>query len=389
MFLKRKDEKILSFSLTVIIQGLFLSNIFGSIEINTSALLKIIAAAMLVVSSGAIIRRFKYSFLFVVFASILLLLINMWVFPRNTRYLMGPASYFFTICFPLAILFCSICDYDLFYSYMKKGAIFCSVVAFVYFILIVFADLDYDSSKYMTISYAALIPWCTLLISSFEKDGKITAIILQAPFILLILILGCRGALLVAAISWMVLLLKKNMTSRKVGTVLVVGIVTISFLFSYQRIARTLYEFFQTSFGIASRSLRYISQGDLHLAPRLIGYNMAIDAINDNFIFGAGLAADYRLLGTYTHNLELQLLLEFGFFFGSILLLFIFIKAILHICRGSASSYGDVFVILFIVNSLIQLQVTSSIWLSYAFWMWFLYPVKKKSMHKNDIISCE
>ena len=141
---------------------------------------------------------------------------------------------------------------------------------------------------------------------------------------IVIIAVGSRGPAIVFSLC---ILYDFFVNNRKY---LLILILSLSFLFSISN-----YLFLEIEkIGIKSRTLFLLLEGKISSdSGRKDIYNVIINKIYESPLIGSGLYADRTILGgtsgAYSHNLFLEVYLNFGIIIGSILLLYLFLKTII------------------------------------------------------------
>lgn len=225
------------------------------------------------------------------------------------------------------------------------------VLQFIVFVLTNFTRRHLISEDYMSYAYYAFLP---LLILGFTWSKYTAARILMVVGWGLVLVSGSRGAVVSAGIfliAYLGLRIIGGRQSRKVGAGIAIAVIVIS-LFNIEMIA-SFAEQFLSGFGFNSRSLSSLLSGSAAFfsgSGREVIYSAAIDKIS---FTGLGLFGDRSVVGdinsltfggvsistdAYVHNWILELLVDFGWFFGAVfvaLVFWIYAKGLLAARRSS------------------------------------------------------
>lgn len=311
-------------------------------------------------------------FLLVYLATFSILLFTLVLFPENQKYLMLEAM---KLTLPVVIpsFLCVTCvkDYDTIERILYVVSWFSVIVAMIYAVQLFSGR--YIFSKYsISFSFTLLLP-TLVLISHKTLLSYIAALFL----FVLIVFLGSRSAAIVIVIYAYIEILfnKKNMVT--VAIVSFVAVVSLPILIGYFE-----------QYGVSSRTLSILqSEEGLvgHLSHRDEIYDLCISKIQQNPIMGIGLYGDRLFLGGSTsHNVILELLLDFGVFGGSGVILYLFFYFIHTFLKSSHSR--KVYFMRYFLAVMIPLMVSGSYLKDYnlGLFLGICYLINKE--RKNQVI---
>lgn len=137
---------------------------------------------------------------------------------------------------------------------------------------------------------------------------------------IMVIIYGSRGTLIVCVVYFIHLVIeswRKNKATKQMVVVVLGFILVIVFRDTILELVLSVSE----AFGVKSRTVAWLMNQDSNIASsgRDVIYSQAFISIKDEPLFGFGLMGDRKVLGGYSHNIFLELLLSYGLFFGSIL----------------------------------------------------------------------
>lgn len=202
------------------------------------------------------------------------------------------------------------------------------------------------SADYMSYAYYALVP---LIVICFSEKRTIFHKCLIAASACLVFVSGCRGAIVTLGLFATTFLLMRvlgNKTLRKTPAVVAI-IVIVLLLFNFGPIMAALSSAL-SAVGFSSRSIDSLAMGSSSFfsgSGRDVLYATAVNAID---FVGHGIFGDRSLVdgigssslngamiaeGAYIHNWILELLLDFGWFFGGIVVL-----SVLFLCARGFSA---------------------------------------------------
>lgn len=242
--------------------------------------------------------------------SIIVLILHAVMFPENAQFIYAQGTRFLLpVVIPSLVCLSLVSNIQLF----EKGVYVISWIStffILYYVYEFFKGTFFFNEYNMPFSYACLLPMTVLY--SHRKIYDITASIL---IFFVVLSIGCRGAALYF-IAYVVLdLLLSKSKYRYVAIFL-----AASFILVLPNIGG-----FLDSIGISSRTLNMFASGE-------IGDDSGRDAISNLFfnmllknpIVGLGLFGDRAIPNVpYCHNIFLEILLNFGLLFGTLIIMFL------------------------------------------------------------------
>lgn len=250
-------------------------------------------------------------------------------------------------------------------QYISIGAAVIGLLYAVYYLSGVFIIEDYS----MAFSYSLLFPTFVMIT---EKGWlwKGTALIMMIEM----LAIGSRGALMLAIAYWFFSLFWGNLSIAKM---FMFFLFAMAYFFFFDSLIILLASFFDY-IGISSRTLRLLLNDELlsYDSGRNEIYQQTWNLINKNPLFGNGVWADRQYLGTYCHNVFLELFLDFGYFGAGIILIAFFTKQF-KIFKKIPINYKTMY--LMMLGILTPLLVSSSYLTSFNLGMFlgFTYLVSK------------
>ncbi len=126
------------------------------------------------------------------------------------------------------------------------------------------------------------------------------------------------------------------------------------------------------SVGLESRTIESILNGTFSDGSgREAIYSKAIEMIKDGGFFGWGVYGDRYEIGRivkwgYSHNVFLELLISFGFFFGSIICIWL-VKNVIGLYRKCMNNERKIILMTFLITSF-KIIFSNSFWYTGAFW---------------------
>ena len=151
----------------------------------------------------------------------------------------------------------------------------------------------------------------------------------------------------------------------------IIALVTIIVLFlSFDSIVALIIQILPEA--NTSRTMMYfLNSQAAEDSGRLNIYKRVIEQVVDSPFAIRGINADYLLIGSYTHNIFIELLYEFGIIIGGFFCIDIMIKSIRSyflMDRNDASS----FCFLFTIMTIPQLIISHTFWAEWIFWAWLI-----------------
>lgn len=309
----------------VLMLQLFLYKIMGVEENSTvHSLIMLMSAVPMAMSAWIWVKRQHnlivavsvYALVFVIFG------INYLIFAENREFLHGFVFHVFFISMPIFINGLLVNDRSLELSVLKNASWFIFLIGIIYFLFDMFGKA-YKGYN-MAYGYYMLIPACFFSYVYFDSK-KAGYLLASLASILPVLIMGSRGPVVAWVIYFALLILISDIRAPyKLFIVAVVLLVVIS----RDWVFRNLYRMFSAA-GVESRTLRLLLSGEISRdSGRGLIQSRCLEMIRENWLLGNGIGADQRVIGTYPHNLFIEILLHFGIVAGVPVLVFLILAAI-------------------------------------------------------------
>lgn len=379
---KNPDEKITSVIVGIVL-CLFLVNLFSGLGLNAnlvSNLSKGVILILIVYSLNSFISRIDYKIVFSIIITMLVICFQLLLFPQNNAYFNQTLNVFFTTCLPAFLFILALRDYDLLLKKLVRCSYFIGIVSSCVFVADAVFSLKFFGDYAMGYSYACLLPILVIINDYFEKHNiwKLALIILSA---LNVVAFGSRGAVLCIGVFIILIFLKRCDSLRDKIIRLCIGVVLlILFLNFYQPVLIFVDEILR-GFGIHSRTLTVFINNANYLGREDIYDSLLRHVINDPFTI-RGINADFLLVNTYSHNIILEILVEFGFILGLVLLIALLFMVIKSIFINISSSYGKILLMVF-SYAIPSLFFSNTLWRSMYFWMWIALLLNKQIVKKT------
>lgn len=324
-------------------------------------------------------------------ASIVLLLLSAVIHPSIWKLIISddfnPLSsiglFLFFFGFPLLILCSKHKEWDLLLKYLFYFSIAdIALAAMVYFYVMI--PVGTDAVSYMSFSYSQLFPGAVCAVYGY-RNKRIIPFIISFFSLILIFLGGARGSLGCMLLVYALLALN-NLSLRNAG--LFLAVLLLAFYFGPRLIGGILSSSQQLvdELGGFSRTLYLISEGDFFVSKGRDNISVILkDAIYYNPL-GYGLLGDRYVLAQhgntgYAHNIVLEFLCDFGWFFGVILLISLFIMVVRVFLRQKKTPLFYCFLAMFPAG-FVMLFMSGSFLEEFVFWA-FLGVLYNASTIKN------
>lgn len=229
----------------------------------------------------------------------------------------NPLYQLYMYAFPGYILIRCINDYTLLENTLRKfsvATVWASIILFLFNFYVHETQIGY-----MVFSYNMLPHITFLALGNSEKHTKGHKL-LGYVGLLLILILGCRGALVGFGVSFILkLFFSKRSTLTKLVQISAISALLIIAMFYFEDAVSLLINF-ADSLGINSRTLTYMQEGRFFddTGRQSIQENVLAEiGWTGNGMYGDRLSDKH--FGSYAHNIIVEFLCQYGYLFGSIL----------------------------------------------------------------------
>lgn len=267
-----------------------------------------------------IIKCMRFGDIFFLLTVVIIGLFNYLVFPANTKVLNELLPQFLLLTFPLYFIGLSL-DFEKVYPWLYKLSLI-TIVAFTAYKLFVAEPMTDIQSMYEGDMWSAynLLPHVCVVSLAMLKKPNIINIVISVMGIIMIASLGSRGPLLcsVVAIAVYLLFFKKH-KKRFLAYFIIIAVATV-IIMKLDDIMQFLYDLSQEA-GLSIRVFEKFFEGSFSdsstrdaIAKRLY------DRIAEKPAFGYGIFADRVAVGTYAHNIAIELWHSFGVVFGTMIL---------------------------------------------------------------------
>lgn len=280
-------------------------------------------------------------------------------FPENIDYFIEIQPQIKHILLAFVIVRANFFDFDEIKKYLVLTAR--SVAVIVAVSLIFNQQYLMIHSNYMEFSNAISIA-LALMIYSGIMNNKICDIVISILGLFALLVYGSRGSLFTLLLL-IILLLWIKYHNTKIALILIFFAVSIILLGS--TMLGVLLEYMVNS-GIDSRSISKLLSGNFLVSnDRIRIWQYIIGILMKNFIFGVGICGDRYYLpkkftgvdATYTHNIILEILLDYGIFIGVLVIgtiFYILVKCFFKEVDKDKKAFFSVFVIVGVLQLMIS-----------------------------------
>lgn len=356
--------------LLVIIQ-IILLQVFGIAEETATSSRVILTAVPICFGFILIIKQTFQRILVTYTIAILILLLNVIVFPQNEEYLLTESLRFLLpVVIPTALLTLSIHNYMVLDNVLIK-------VSWVITILVSFYTLRYLSGSFtihgynMGLSYALLLPMLALF-----SQRNIYSILAACFLFAISVILGSRSASIAFIVYVVYHIVVRN--KKMALPMLLLGVFLIT---SLPSIVDWL-----SSIGLRSRTLELYMSGELtsYDSGRGSLQDTIIPYIWENPVFGNGLWGDRPIIHTYSHNIFIELYVHWGIFIGSIII--ITILGLIITTFVKSDSFLRSRIILYAIGILLPMTVSYSYLTNYnlALFIGVIVLIRKTNNKKSS-----
>lgn len=223
-----------------------------------------------------------------------------------------------------------------------------------------------NNFDYMGFGYGTSLYWCIILQKSF-KYKKLYDIIVSLVIGLLMISFGNRGVIPIILISCLVFYLKYRQ-SKRFPIFIVVLLFLGGVLMVFRNTVISILAYYSHNLGIPSYFIDKISASGLFVSNERREIILSLIALIKQHPFGSGIGADRVLIGQYAHNVVIELLVDFGIFFGPLIFMIILYIGLEMLRLKANNPWGELFLPFYIV-SLSMLMLSNSIYSSTEFWI--------------------
>lgn len=230
-----------------------------------------------------------------------------------------------------------------------------------------------ENSNYsMLYGYQMLFPTTILLFWGLYKH-KAIYLCMGVLGAIEILVFGSRGPLLCIAIMLVLYILRimpRNVGKIKtIGFVFMISAITIVIFNThiFETVVIALIKFIN-NLGLQSRTLTRLLTNEISDdTGRSLIWNTAKELINHGSFWGYGPLGDIYLIGTYSHNIFLELFMTYGIPFGGVIILLLIYYTLKMLIKCNNIDYLSLYIIFF-SYCFGRLLLSYSFWYETTFW---------------------
>ena len=228
----------------------------------------------------------------------------------------------------------------------------------------------------MEISYT-ILPLLLFSLLIFLNENKIKFLIIALFSSAIIVIMGSRGTILCIA-SFLIMYYMMNF-KKNFFYLIIIATSLIGVIWNFNNIIDITINKFK-SLGISSRTLYKLQNGDiLNDTGRGKIQEVAIEALNEHPILGLGIGGERILVNDkiyemtkdmstcYPHNLAIEIIVQYGYFIGTMLIIFL-IGLLVNTIKNTSGNERNIFLLL-VSQEVIKLLVSSSYIISPMFFL--------------------
>lgn len=304
-------------------------------------------------------------------------------------------------CIPVFIFTVNADDYKLMIDKSNIFVVF--TIAYVIIHMIGMKRGLYKSTDYMSFSYS-IMPGCIMSFYNGFINKRRLSIIFSLILSLILLVLGSRGVFVAFAISAVlqVLFVRKKVNQQNVIFIAAVLIAMILIVVNYKNIILALYNKFPNSRTLYIFASDVVS-GKINLTNRNLYYDFFINNFKNYVVCGIGILRDRYFigqdvshitgnqswLGCYIHNFFLEIIMQFGAIFGTVILclfVYLLIRSMLNLKYMDES--GRILYIMFVPSILVMYMFSGSYLHSMRFYFMLALIIATFSLKKKEILIC-
>lgn len=312
----------------------------------------------LFLSLSKFFKRLKTIDHIIVFSLLLCYTMNFILFPLNEEELMKRWFNFSILTVPFYYIGVTL-DIKKFLNAFYIISIVAVVVCSAYELLYLHSSAyigDADTSEYnMNLSYK-LLPHVLMVSWQALKESNFWKIAVMLLGVIMLLSFGTRGPV-ACAITFIAIYMLFIRTSKYQNIIRVVVISLFVLVFSFLNQFVLFMQALISQIGMSTRIFDKYLSGELSesLGRDYIRETIMRELSIDTSLLGHGILGSYRYVGTYPHNIILDFIFSFGWFFGIVLLFLLFLLIVKMIAGCRHDETRMTFGILLIISSILKL----------------------------------
>ncbi len=299
------------------------------------------------------------------------------------QYVRSTFETFLVYCIPLILFVPIIKDTNKLLKYFYIASYFMCITGIICF-LVIFAGAQTVRNYSMSYGKAAMLP-CFFLISKAFKEDRIFDYILAFSCTVTIFILGSRWPLLCIGAFLFYSITKKLYSNKKtfIPVISVLFVTLLLFYLNYTELLRALSSTL-SKIGIHSRTFTMLLNDNLlYDSGRSYFHSELLLKIYESPILGLGAFGGNVAVGL-SHSFLLDTWANFGFLFGSIILIYSICVTIYRYWLNKSSSYGEL-IMIYACMIWPKITIGESFWAADKFWMLMSLVILGRYLkHKND-----
>lgn len=305
-------------------------------------------------------------------AFIVALLISFLQNPTIVGQIISRSIWTIAFCIPLSVFVFKMDNIETLFLTLKKGIFvsFCILMA-------VFLYLYMNDSSYQMAYAYTLLPICLFHIDASIRNKKnLIFLVFELPAIVLF---GSRGPILCIGAYVLLRYIYSADTAKRLLKISALSVSFTLFALFYTNILEWISNVMR-GFGIHSRTLNLLINGNITSdSGRSTIIKMVWQKLLEKPIWGWGISGELNFMKSYPHQVFVEILVHFGFIFGTVFCLFIIWKVIKMLLNRKFNNIN----IIFFCAGFIPLLLSGSYLQSPFFWM-FLFATNKKAVHSRE-----
>ncbi len=340
-------------------------------DFSQSFLMPLLIVALIMASLPVIKKRINTLQLFIYFAFIIIFVLSFLAHPNNPAFEEMGLGYCFLI---LPYVFLG-SFYDI--SKLKKILYLLSILVVLKDTLFMFVFRSdtttelIEGGEYMSAAYNLLPSVLFLIWNAFSKP-RLYNILLSFYSVFLLLAYGNRGSVLCVVFFVISYVVYQNFKKIKKWQLISV-LIGVGLVIRYLDEILIFFQLLLGSLGFSTRIFDLMGEDgfgeDDSTQGRLYYYNKALSALGSDNFMGLGMAGDrIPLNGGYSHNIIIESIVSYGFFFGPFFLFMLFLLLFFSI-RRVKNADETVFLLILICIGFVPLFISGSYVTDHLFYL--------------------
>lgn len=277
------------------------------------------------------------------------------------------------VSLPIYVITLAVRDFKSLYKALRITSIVVIICAIFYLNLQQDGEVEIE---YMHFSYGISLSVMLLLIISLQNKNKID-ILLSFIGVCIVLVSGARGAFLGLLIGFIFyVLINIRLTVKSIIIALVMSVIIVVVSTNYTLLLNLLSDNLD-SLHIPSRTVRLLIENKVgNASGRDDLFERALSEFYNNFVSGAGMTGDRSLLGSYSHNLFTEILLEYGVILGVLLTIILLRILLIAFFTRNKDELYYIYLATVFTTGFIKLQFSSSYLIEPTFYMMLALGIK-------------